>query len=296
MSSEKISQKERRINGKDAIKKEENNVKKSTKSSSKKSKVSESEKKKKAIEEVIISDAKDNDKLESENEDIKNVFEEEKAELEHSKVKAYDKKNESKESKAMFIQRFLAFIIDIIIVSTIAAMIAFPFVDNEKTDKLNDQLDEIVEEYSKSDMTLDTYKTYLNDMIPITYDIAKNGGLVSLISLVCEILYFVVFQLYNGGQTIGKKMLKIKIISNNGGSLTMNQMICRSLIINSILLELLSFSLMLFATKTVYFYTTMILEMIQYIVTITSVFMVMCSKNGCAIHDRVARTRVIKVK
>ena len=216
-----------------------------------------------------------------------------KAKLEKEEVPVVKEKVESKEEpkKALFIQRLFAYIIDLLLVSTIAAMIAFPFVNNDTADKLSAESLEVIEKYSNSDINFDTYAT---EMMSLTYQMAKNSGLVSLITLACEILYFVVFQLYNNGQTIGKKLLKIKVVSNKK-DLTMNQMICRSLIINSILLELLSFALMLFATKSVYFYGVATLEMIQYIIVIASAFMVMFRLDGCGVHDKIANTKVIKI-
>jgi uncharacterized RDD family membrane protein YckC len=58
--------------------------------------------------------------------------------------------------------------------------------------------------------------------------------MLSLITILIEVLYFVVFQLYNGGQTFGKKITKIKVVSESN-DLTMNQMIFRSLLSNYIL-------------------------------------------------------------
>lgn len=195
-------------------------------------------------------------------------------------------------AKATLLQRFLAYIIDVLLVSFVASLLVFPFVsDDSKIDKLNDEMMEVVEKYQEAKISI---KTYATEMESITYQLAKSNGTVTLITLVCEILYFIVFQLYNNGQTIGKKILKIKVVSDNR-NLTMNQMICRCLIANSILLEILSFAFMLFAGKTVYFYGVATMEMLQYIVLIVSAFMIMGSLDGRAVHDKLAHTRVIKL-
>ena len=194
--------------------------------------------------------------------------------------------------KATLLQRFLAYIIDVLLVSFVASLLVFPFVsDDSKIDKLNDEMMEVVEKYQEAKISI---KTYATEMESITYQLAKSNGTVTLITLVCEILYFIVFQLYNNGQTIGKKILKIKVVSDNR-NLTMNQMICRCLIANSILLEILSFAFMLFAGKTVYFYGVATMEMLQYIVLIVSAFMIMGSLDGRAVHDKLAHTKVIKL-
>ncbi len=217
--------------------------------------------------------------------------EEGKEEIKEEVIEAKPVKEEKKDKKATLLQRAIAFILDIFIVSLISSLIAFPFVDNDKAEKLSNETTEVVQKYVDGDMSLKTYST---EMADITYQMAKSNGTVTLVTLVCEILYFVVFQLYNNGQTIGKKVLRIKVVSDNK-NLTMNQMICRSLIVNSILLEIISFCFMLFAGKTIYFYGVAIFEMIQYVVLIISICMIMGSKEGKGVHDRLAHTRVIRL-
>ncbi len=206
-----------------------------------------------------------------------------------------EKNDEKKEiainGSATFLQRFVAFIVDVFLVSIISSVLVFPFLDNDKAEKLSDESLEVIEKYSKAEISIETYAT---EMASLTYQSAKSNGVVTLVTLVCEILYFVVFQLYNNGQTLGKKLLKIKIVSDKE-SLTMNQMIFRSLIVNSILLEIISFCFMLFASKTVYFYGVATFEMLQYAILLISAFMIMWGKKGKGIHDVVAHTSVIKL-
>ena len=75
----------------------------------------------------------------------------------------------------------------------------------------------------------------------------------------------------------------------------MNQMIFRSFIVNSILLEIISFCFMLFADEMVYFYGVATLEMLQYAVLVISAFMIMYGATGKGIHDKVVHTRVIRI-
>ena len=155
-----------------------------------------------------------------------------------NKEKIKELKDTNKVEKALFIQRFSALIIDVLIVSLIASLIVMPFADVKKADKLSNESAEIMQDYMTGKIN---FNTYTLKFISNNYNAARNNGILSIVSIILEILYFVVYQIYNNGQTIGKKIMKIKVVSNSDDELTMNQMIFRSLIANSILFEIIHF-------------------------------------------------------
>ncbi len=195
-------------------------------------------------------------------------------------------------NRALFIQRFGAFIIDILIISSIASLISYPFLDSKSINKLNDNTNEVIEKYSSGEIDVNTY---VDEVKGISYQMAKQEGIVSLVTLFLSILYFVVYQYYNSGQTIGKKILKIKVVSNDDRDLTMNSFIFRSLIINSILIDMISFTIVIFGSETVYFYGVALCSFIKYILLLICAFMVMWSKSGQGLHDKLAHTNVVKI-
>lgn len=194
--------------------------------------------------------------------------------------------------KALFVQRLLAFVLDVFIVSLIAALISAPFVDVENYLDLTNQSFELDDKLKNEEINVETYNLQHADL---SYSIARNNGVLSIVTIIVEILYFVVYQIYKDGQTLGKRMMKIKVKSEEG-ELTMNQMIARSLVANFILLHIISFALMTFGSKNVYSSCLSIFTSIQYIVVVISLFMVMYGKDGRAIHDKLAHTKVITIK
>ena len=194
------------------------------------------------------------------------------------------------DKKAYFIQRLVAFIIDILLVSAVASLIAIPFVDRKESEKLSKETTVLAEKFINSEIS---NEEFIEENKDLSYRTAKEVGMISLITIALNILYFVVYQLYNKGQTIGKKLMKIKIISTDG-ELFMNQMIFRAFIANFILVDLISFLFMLTKSKELYFYGTGIFQFIQYIIVIVSVFMIMFRKDGCSIHDKLVHTKVIR--
>ena len=200
-------------------------------------------------------------------------------------------KDES-DKKALFIQRVCAFIIDAILVAFVASFIAYPFADLKSIDKLDKEMTNIMESYVNDEIN---EKTYLTECASISYQLARKNGTLNFITLFIEILYFVVFQLYNKGQTFGKKLLNIKVVSFDEQELSMNQLIYRSLIINSILYGFILFAFTIFANQYTYFYGMLVVEVIQYLIILISGSMVMFGKSGRGIHDLVSCTKVVRL-
>lgn len=209
---------------------------------------------------------------------------------EDDKQDKFEKEEKTDSSKALFIQRFIAFIIDMILVSLLASVLSIPFVDRSKTEVLENEAVEIMEQYTNG--TMDS-QTYIAEYGNLYYKIARNNGIVSFIIIVLDIFYFVIYQVIQKGQTLGKKLMKIRVVSDNG-NLIMDQMIIRTFLANFLLVDIILFLFMLFLPKDIYIYGAGIVEGLQYVIILASVFMIMNPKNGCAIHDKLAHTKVLK--
>ena len=197
----------------------------------------------------------------------------------------------AKGEKALFVQRFIAFLLDIFILSSIASLISYPFLDAKSIDKLNKNSSEVIEKYTTGEIDMDTY---VDEVKGISYQLSQKQGVVSLVTLFLAVLYFIVYQYYNIGQTIAKKLMKIKVVSSTDKEITMDSFIFRSLIVNSILVDMISFAIVIFGNETAYFYGVAICGIIKYTLLLICGFMVMWSKSGLGLHDRIAHTTVVK--
>lgn len=212
-----------------------------------------------------------------------------------------DNKNEKVESslkksstdiKAMFSQRVLAFLIDLFILSIITSLITMFIPINDSATKLYEEQNRVLEGYVEGTVPMEEY---VNQMIDLGYDISKQTVIISIVSIVISLLYYVVYPCYNNGQTFGKKLMKIKIKKTNDKELSMNDLLIRSMINNNVLVSIINVILVLFLSKDLYLSTSSLVGVIQYIVLIISLIMIAFTKNAQGLHDKVVHTEVVMV-
>ena len=209
---------------------------------------------------------------------------------EEEKLKEENKVKKSPDIKSMFRQRVLAFIIDFFILGLISSLIIMFVPVSETASKLYEEQNKILMSYSEGTVSMEEY---VNQLIDLEYDIAKQTVIVSIVTIVISILYYVVYPCYNNGQTLGKKLMKIKIKKTDDTDLSMNDLLIRGMINNSILVNIISIILVLFLSKDLYLSTSSLLNIIQYLVLIISLIMIAFTKNAQGLHDKVCKTEVV---
>lgn len=193
--------------------------------------------------------------------------------------------------KALFSQRFVAFMIDLILVSFITSLVTAIIPTNSSIDKLYDQQVKIVKNYTAKKITM---QEYVNQLVDINYDIAKQTGIITLVSIAISLLYYVLYVYKNDGQSIGKKMMKIKIQKKDKDKeLTMNDLLFRTMILQGTLVSIIGFCTILLLDKDTYLATNSLLNLIQYSILIISFFLIAFTKEKQGLHDMVAKTEVI---
>ncbi|MDD6479856.1 MAG: RDD family protein [Bacilli bacterium] len=191
---------------------------------------------------------------------------------------------------AQFNKRFFAYIIDIFIVLVIANLITMFIPISEKTQDYYKELQ--TTQKKMYDKEIDV-KEYTDIVLEDNYNISKGTVLISLTSIIIYILYFVVYQVYNNGQTVGKKLMKIKVKSITDESLSINTMLFRALIIYGIAANIINLMLILLLKKELYLSISNTISIIQSLIVIISVFMILFSKQKRGIHDIITKTEVV---
>lgn len=186
-------------------------------------------------------------------------------------------------------ERVLAYIIDMIIVSLVFSLITVFFSTSSNYKKLNNELEEVTNDFLEQ--KIDTV-TYINKQADISHDMDKEIIMFNVLNGFILVGYFVILPYYYNGQTLGKKLLKIKIESKDG-SLTLNQLIIRALIIDGLGSLIILLSLVYVLTGLPYFIVTSCLNLIEVVLTIVSVVFIIKRDDHRAIHDLLSGTEVI---
>lgn len=204
-----------------------------------------------------------------------------------------EKEEDSKQpkyQKAYFFPRFLAYVLDFVIVTMISTLV-LNIVPQDKNYKVYlDEYQKIQAEFMAQDITSEEY---VNKSVDVIYDLDYSNVLPMIIEVVILILYYIVFQFYNKGQTLGKKLLKIRVVSSNYEDASMNQLIFRAFVIPAIISKMVIIALVLFMGRDTYYYGSFTVQGIQAGLLIISIFMVMYSRSGRGVHDCLAKTTVI---
>lgn len=188
-----------------------------------------------------------------------------------------------------FKERALAYIIDMIIVSLVFGVITVFFTTSRNYQKLSDELDTVTNDFIDQKIDIDTY---IYKQADISHDMDKEIIMFNVLNGFLLVGYFVILPYYYNGQTIGKKLMKIKIVSKSG-ELTLNQLLIRALIIDGIGSLVIMLSLVYILNGYSYFIVNSLLNVVETILTIISIVFIIRKENHRGIHDLLSGTEVI---
>lgn len=194
-------------------------------------------------------------------------------------------------NNASFGKRLLAYIVDMILISFIASLI-FVFIPTEKVETKD--LAKTVEKYNKGEITP---KEYVKEIAGDNYKIESSRVPSYLVTLTLVLVYFVIFQFKNKGQTLGKKLMNIKVASiEEKQELHINDYLLRSLIINEMIFNILNVVAVFIFKGTTFTYVNSILIFLNMTILFITAIMVISRKDNRGIHDLLAKTKVVELE
>lgn len=187
-------------------------------------------------------------------------------------------------------KRILAYLIDVVIVlfaSSMLSSISYLNPQLETYNKYYDEYSEKTKDYLDKKTADDEYLQITNDY---SYKLERNSVYSSIISVVTILLYFGVFQKYNNGQTLGKKLLNIRV----KGNLNVFKYLLRTVIIYNVFINVAKIILIVALDQNQYLIANKYLYALALVVEVTTIVMIMLRKDHKGLHDLIVGSEVIE--
>ncbi len=165
--------------------------------------------------------------------------------------------------------------------------------ENISEEEYNDKCSNIIIEYKDKSLTEEELSQEVDYYFP---KIKFNSIMTNVIYIVICLLYFVLFQGFTGGQTLGKKITHLRVVSTNGQDLSYQQLFIRTLFLYDIVFLLtMTFTWVIIPVK----YYSIVIQLLS-IGSTALMFIIYCMiclrKDKKGLHDLVSHTQVIEVK
>lgn len=189
--------------------------------------------------------------------------------------------------KADFFKRIFAYMIDYFIILLVLSFITANInVGSDITEKVNN----LTNEYKNGNITIEEYN---EEVLPLNYELIKRKLPVNVITCVIIIGYYIVFAYFNKGQTLGKKICKIRVVNDKGERASIWNILIRSLFIYGIITTLYSLISINFLDIESFNYSVSVVSVIESLFIVISLLMMLYKKDGRGLHDIIAKTKVI---
>ena len=194
-----------------------------------------------------------------------------------------------------FIKRLLAYLIDLFVFGFLVLLVIsiFKLDDNKLLVNLSNELENLNQAFLDGNIS---FSNYINEYSKINYLIDKNEVLVNIVNVVLLMVLYVFIPFFSKGQTIGKKIVKIRIVKTNNKELDLNTLIVRALLINFIGHMLVSLGMVFILKDTGYYMISLILTIFEVLLVIISTFMILYKSEKRGVHDYITSTQVIDVE
>ena len=190
------------------------------------------------------------------------------------------------------LKRLGAYLIDYLVVTVIIyGVMLLPFVNPHK-EEYNTKYNEVVrvnEQFQNNEISSEEFNEAL---IPIAYDLYRLNGSYVIVSTICFIGYFVIFQFLYKGQTIGKKIFKLKLASANDKPLSMVNYFVRAIILYNILIPIIELIIVFTMSSENYYNVYQNVNLVSYIIMYITLFFMLVRTDGRGLHDILANTIV----
>lgn len=192
-------------------------------------------------------------------------------------------------------KRIGAYLIDLLVITLISMMLTRISFINPKYDEyveVSTKYNEMLNDYYDKKIDINEFNDKVSD---ISYDMNKTGYVYLISDIIVIILYFGVFNYITKGQTLGKKVMNLQIVSNKDKPLKIYNYIIRCILLNGIIMDVITLIAICFS-RSKYYDIYNIGSNINMMFQILIFLSIMFSASGRGLHDLIAGTKVIDTK
>jgi len=151
---------------------------------------------------------------------------------------------------------------------------------------------EIVKEYNENKISEEEYSEKINYYF---YHLERNSTFTYLLNIIICLLYFVLFQGFTGGQTLGKKIMRLKIISTDDNELSYKKLFVRSIFLFSIIYYFICAISCFVIPLNLYTVFSNCLYLLNSVLSLSIIFTIIFTKERKGVHDMIAKTKVVQL-
>ena len=192
----------------------------------------------------------------------------------------------------MKLKRIFTYFIDLFFVSLISSIIVmipiFKY-DHVKVEEQTNKLYSSILETGSADVDEDILVTGL-------YNLERSSTSLTAITTFVTFIYFGVAAFINNGRTLGKMIMKIKVVPIKGNKLNPGLFILRTLLITSIIPNLISVISIFYLSPNTWYNLTGIISQIQEFFFLIILGFMIFRDDERGLHDLICQTKVIDTK
>lgn len=195
--------------------------------------------------------------------------------------------------KPFVYKRVIAYIIDLLIVTLISGILTIVFTDNSSYEKDTEKMMDLTKKYTTKEISEEEYYKQFDEL---NYQMTLDSVGVTAITCGVSIIYYVILCYYCHGVTLGKYIMKIKIVSANGKKLNLGNYLLRCLIINMVLSNLFNIILVESLSKTNFLSIYSKVSNGFTLLLLLSFILIMYREDGRGVEDFMGNTKIINIK
>jgi len=190
----------------------------------------------------------------------------------------------------MKIKRIIAYIIDLFLVSLVASIIVYIPIFNYDVESVQDKTLALYENI----LTSGSADVNESDYIESLYEIEKESASVNIIEAILIFLYFGVIGFIFNGQTLGKKIMKIKVVPNDGTKLNPYLYILRTILNTDCIVRIVSVISLYYLGASNWYSLYNIISSIPQVLIFASLGFMIFRDDERGLHDLICQTKVIE--